>query len=124
MNRKITANGKILGNQSEMRQIWGRASITMAMKISTGSETFISYSVFHELKSMKLKRNRKSNEMKWNETDIPSAMNPTLIRDTDTNYCLNFIAGMLRDRHLLTTSRILGSENLDIRLRSVCKSDN
>jgi hypothetical protein len=64
--------------------------------------------------------------MEWNEIRliVPSAMNPTLLRDIETNYFLNFPAEMLKDRDLLAASRIFWSDILDIKLNSDCESHN
>jgi uncharacterized protein (DUF2237 family) len=86
----------------------------------------MSYSAFPELKSKKLKRILKSNGMKWDgmKSTGTSALNLTLICDIETNYFLKFRAETLNDRYLLTASKILWSENLDIKLNSDCDSNN
>jgi hypothetical protein len=53
-----------------------------------------------------------------------SAMNPTLIRDSETHCFRNFRAEMLNDRNLLAGPRIFWSENLDIKLNSDYESNN
>jgi hypothetical protein len=81
----------------------------------------MSYSVLSELKSLKLKRIWESHGMK---SIVPSEMNQTLICDIETNHFLNFTVESLNDRYLLTASKILWNENLDIKLNSDCDSNN
>jgi hypothetical protein len=55
---------------------------------------------------------------------VLSAMNQTLTCDIETNHFLNCTAEILSDRYLLTASRIICSENLDLKLNSDCDSNN
>jgi hypothetical protein len=51
-------------------------------------------------------------------------MNQTLICDIETNHFLNCTAEILSDKYMLTASKIIWSENLDIKLNSDCDSSN
>jgi hypothetical protein len=55
---------------------------------------------------------------------IPSAMNQSMIYDIETNHFLNCTAEILSARYLLTTSTMIWSENLDIKLNSDCDFNN
>jgi predicted Zn-ribbon and HTH transcriptional regulator len=62
--------------------------------------------------------------MEWNEVDRFICDESNLDLRCETNHFLNLTMEILNDRYLLIASKILWSENSDIKLNSDCESDN